>query len=731
MTGTWSATDIGQAIHADNRTFAPHPTNNLIIYAGTDGGIYKSGNGGTSWTDRMIKGMCITQFEFIDQHPTEPAYVFSGTQDNGTDQYRTGEVFYHAADGDGAAVAVDQNDPRNVLIEHYSISPERSTQAGRFGTFGDISSGLSGASLFYPPMTLNQGDQNKSAFGATKVFLDANQGTGGWPTQITLPGITGRVSAIAYVNNNLLYTATSSGEVYRLVNSGGWTATAIHAAPFPARWVWDIVVSPTNANVITVAVGGFGSGHVWRGVVNAAGTAAAWSDISGAGATGLPDTPVNAIALDPMNLTHIYAGTDVGVYRTLNDGSTWSAYREGMPNIAAYDLKLHPTTRLLRAATHGRGMWEREIDATTSSDSVIYLRDNVMHTGRSTAPSGIASVIEDQLHHIALNDPVYWWQCADAKIDAMEGSPLAYQMPVADVDFVTYEATLSHRDPQRGRTNRVYVQVHNRGIQPANVTVKILFADATAFLPDLPMDFWTAFPGNSANTTVWTPIGTAQTLSVKPGLPTVFEWDWVPPMSAAEHSCLLVVCDSPSDPIPAASKVFSIGALVPLERRVGLKNLHVVNPPPADGGDTIVVQYQIRVVEHSDILRLYGSRLRDWSVGFVLPAKVGKRVRSATKPVRVPPQILKRIFEKDEKNLELLKDSLLLNFKTLAEPVELAGFPSSKTPIPVYLVLTRKHRRAVGGTINVVQYSTKGISGGNTFVIRNQMHVDGVERRTR
>ena len=52
------------------------------------------------------------------------------------------------------------------------------------------------------------------------LFLDAAQGTGGWPTQIVLPGIAGRVSAISYVNDNLIFAATSSGEVYREMKIG-------------------------------------------------------------------------------------------------------------------------------------------------------------------------------------------------------------------------------------------------------------------------------------------------------------------------------------------------------------------------------------------------------------------------------------------------------------------------------------------------------------------------------
>jgi hypothetical protein len=77
---------------------------------------------------------------------------------------------------------------------------------------------------------------------------------------------------------------------------------------------------------------------------------------------------------------------------------------------------------------------------------------------------------------------------------------------------------------------------------------------------------------------------------VKPGLPTIYEWDWNPPHSAAQHTCLLVICDSPTDPIPATNKVFQMAALVANERHVGLKNLHVVAPPLADGTDSLVIQ---------------------------------------------------------------------------------------------------------------------------------------------
>src|SRR5205085_2866404 len=106
--------------------------------------------------------------------------------------------------------------------------------------------------------------------------------------------------------------------------------------------------------------------------------------------------------------------------------------------------------------------------------------------------------------------------------------------------------------------------------------------DATLGLPPLPADFWAAFPNDSADTTRWRPVGAAATVPVvQPFAPTVLEWDWPTPADAADHSCALVIVDSASDPIPAANRTLDVGSLIGREKRVGLKNLHVVDAPPA------------------------------------------------------------------------------------------------------------------------------------------------------
>jgi photosystem II stability/assembly factor-like uncharacterized protein len=715
-TNTWTVTDIGGAFHPDNHALAIDPTHHLRLYAGSDGGLYRSADGGLTWDDRVNRGLCIAQFEFTADHPTSAAQVLGGTQDNGTEQYHNSPVFYHSDDGDGGSCAIDPAQPNNMLSTYYKASPKRSTAGGQFGSWLDVSTGLGGNALFYPPMALDGTNPNNVAFGTTAVYLDAAQGAGGWPTSV--PIAAGQVSALHYVNSNLVYAGTTNGGVYRLTRTGAaWAAQAIHAAPLPNRYVWDVTARPDNPDVVIVVQSGFGTGHVWRGAVATGGTT--WTDVSGTGAGRLPDIPVNALAIDAANPDAWYIGTDIGVFRTADAGTTWQPYRNNLPNCAVFDLKLHPTERVLRAATHGRGLWEIPVDAATTADVDLVLRHHPMDTGRVVpTPNGVPANWDDPLQHVGLNDPLYVWQCADVKVDAIEGGPPAYQMPVADVDYLAFESRLAHRNPQRGQVNRVYVQVRNRGYQPAlNVQVKVLTADATLGLPPLPADFWAAFPNDSTDTTRWRPVGTTATVPVVPPLePTVLEWDWSTPTDAADHSCVLVIVDSASDPIPAANRVFDVGTLIGQEKRAGLKNLHVVNAPAAT--------YYVTPV------RLYGNPETTYRVRFAaspFKGQVGALLWKGPKPgLALAGVTAKEVVAK-------LKTAATARAGTAAGAFDLTKFyavtsaakggaiegvklPNGEATI---LLVTNKSATGAAGrqAVTVVQEAGDNVVGGSTFVV--------------
>lgn len=309
-------------------------------------------------------------------------------------------MHYHSADGDGGYCAISKTNGNNVCHAYYGNSPERSTLGGKFGSYSSVASGLNGSGLFYPPAAIS-GSSEGMAWATNVVNIDDAMGTGGWPEiGVTLPGISGRVSAVSFASDTIVYCATTTGQVYRLTLSGGtWSARALHAAPLPTgHWIWDVVSVPGDLNTIVVAFSGFGlAEHVWRGTVPASGTAT-WTAVS----NGLPDVPMYALAL--ASATRWFVGTDIGVYASTDAGASWTPRSQGLPNTAVYDLRLRDGSNLLRAATHGRGLWELRIDLASQPLVDLFVRDHIMDTGPPPS-STVAAAWEDPTRQIALNDP--------------------------------------------------------------------------------------------------------------------------------------------------------------------------------------------------------------------------------------------------------------------------------------------------------------------------------------
>jgi hypothetical protein len=121
----------------------------------------------------------------------------------------------------------------------------------------------------------------------------------------------------------------------------------------PARPVFDVVVDRNDHETVYVSYSGFAADNVWK----TSNGGASWTNIAG----GLPAVPVWALAVHPTEPGWLYAGTDVGLYTSTDDGATWSATSRGPSTVAISDLQWKGNTTFLTVATYGRGT--HELDA--------------------------------------------------------------------------------------------------------------------------------------------------------------------------------------------------------------------------------------------------------------------------------------------------------------------------------------------------------------------------------
>ncbi len=564
-------------LHADQHALVFDPTNHLRLYAANDGGVYHSTDGAATWK-KVSNGLLVTQFYDVGLSPRVWTTHGGGVQDQGTNVTTGGLTWNKVYGADGGYLVFHAADPYKVIGEWQGNHVIRSLDGGE--SWSPATTGLTGTGPWVGAIAADEKNPDTVFTGRQAVFRSTNWALT-WVQ--SSPAVGGDVSAIAIAPSDslIVYAGTSSGKVWKSIDGGatvaGWSE--ITHAPLPNRYVTDIAVDWTNPAVAVVTYSGFDSstpatpGHAFR----TANGGATWTDISGpaALATSLPDMPVNAVALDAVSANTIYVGTDLGMFISTAGGGTWMVFEAGFPHVAVTDLALDKNHGMLFAATHGRGMWEIRVgSAKACTKADIYVRDNLLDTGQQfPSVSGVVdplSVVRGGL----LGDKVYWWQSPDIKVDAAP-----YYVPATLFDGVEFDRDLVHNNAVRGKKNKLYVQVANRGAFDATkVTVKALYASTAAGLPALPADFWTKYPNDSAIITAWHPIGAYKAIKVlRPARPVVVSWDWTPPLTASTNSCILVVIDSADDPIPAGHKVFNVATLVQREKRAAQLNIHIIN----------------------------------------------------------------------------------------------------------------------------------------------------------
>lgn len=369
----WLAQNGKPYVHADFHCGAQDP--NGTLYVGTDGGIFKSTDAGTTWSDTLNIGVTTHLIYSVGSSAAAPDAVIGGFQDNGT-RVRSGATatYNQYLGGDGFGSLMHPVNAGTMLGSLYYTRIYKSTNGGTL--FGSASSGItesnnSSAAPFITRLAEGPADATGNTvytFSNTKVYKSTNF-AGAW----TALGTSGLPTTSLYIRNvgaarsnpEVVGLVANGGRVFLTANGGGtWTTPA--ALPNHGSYTSAIAFDPADHNTVYVSsVAPDGTkNHLWK----SSNFGGSWTAIDAGGfPTGVP---VGIVKVDPGDRNVVYAGTHLGLYRSADGGATWARWGDGLPLVNVTDIYVAPDGGTVRLATYGRGFWELKAPVVPTAPSI-------------------------------------------------------------------------------------------------------------------------------------------------------------------------------------------------------------------------------------------------------------------------------------------------------------------------------------------------------------------------
>lgn len=375
-----------------------HPTNPNILYAamwermrglnyrrsfGEGSGIWKSTDGGNSWTELSgglpqsdavgRVGLAISTsspevlYAFIDMEFEVAVYK---TEDNGQNWSRQNDGAIQGMSSNFGwyfgQIRVNPENPDMVYVLgvdlYYSANGGQSwTQlAGYFNNdvihvdhhalyihpeTGRILEGNDGGLYFSDDFGFNWTKINNlpltQFYDISFDFLNPERIYGGTQDNNTIRTTTGEVddweailggdgfySLVDYTNPNIIYAEYQYGQLHKSTNGGYWMNYISDAwASDRVNWSAPVIMHPENPTTLY-----FGSHRVWKSTNGGNSWNAVTGDITD-GDDGTSYHTITTLAISPINPNIVLAGTDDGnVHITTNGGSTWTNINSGLPD---------------------------------------------------------------------------------------------------------------------------------------------------------------------------------------------------------------------------------------------------------------------------------------------------------------------------------------------------------------------------------------------------------------
>ncbi|MGV6832217.1 MAG: WD40/YVTN/BNR-like repeat-containing protein [bacterium] len=366
----------------------PNDSKNMVI--ANDGGAAISYNFGRSWSTQNI--MPTAQFYRINVDNQEPYNIYAGQQDNTsvriTSHNRTGwsiseSDWTWSAGGESAFLAFDKNNPTTVVggsylgtIEALNMETKASTKimAAPIQYLGKAARDMKYLYNWNAPIIWSQHEPNTIYHGAQLVLkstdlgktwthfspdltrdIDAKQGKGGGPYTVEAVGAE-NYGTISYLvesphEKGVFYSGSDDGLVH-ITKDNGQSWQNITPKNLGETLVNAIEVSPHDPSVVYIATTKYKLGDYTPALFKSSDYGNTWQAIN----NGIPNGAFTRVVReDQKQKGLLYAGTELGVYISFNDGKNWESFQRNLPVTPILDLMVHRNDLIV--ATSGRSFW--------------------------------------------------------------------------------------------------------------------------------------------------------------------------------------------------------------------------------------------------------------------------------------------------------------------------------------------------------------------------------------
>lgn len=368
---TFAVTDTLGNVHADHHSLWMNPKDSDHIINGNDGGVNMSYDGGKTWAH--LNTNSVGQFYSVMVDMEKPYHVYGGLQDNGVFYGSSQSVPNQSKDwemlmgGDGMLVAVD---PRNSDIVYTGF---------QYGNYFKINKRTGARKFITPkhnigeaplrfnwrtPVVMSSHNPDIIYMGSQQLHRSLDQAET-WETispdvtknkkQGNVPYSTLSVIAESSLKFGLIYIGTDDGNI-QVTKDGGGTWELVSGNLPPDKWVSSVFPSRHEEATVYATLNGYRYDDFKAYLYKSTDYGKTWKAIK----ANLPDECVNVLIEDPVNPALLYVGTDQGTYISLNGGNAWNLVT-GVPNVANYDMVVHPRDHELVIGTHGRSIYVMDV----------------------------------------------------------------------------------------------------------------------------------------------------------------------------------------------------------------------------------------------------------------------------------------------------------------------------------------------------------------------------------